>query len=179
MRRGLAPSGEPKGAMLNSEWYFNWRSKEPNHRPPVNYDWMVELLMHCLMLDNEMLRHMSGAILSEAYGTALIMVRSQFLIEMPDWMPEQYQHPGHSFGTWMYRMRFMAPALVAALGSDPENTIRTRCQNNGIPAHFKEIPVTNYATHTEESSGSEERVNSPVVTFRRILPNPPTAPGTL
>ena len=34
-------------------------------------------------------------------------------------------------------MMFMAPALVAALGSDPENTIRTRCQTNGIPAHLK------------------------------------------
>ena len=37
----------------------------------------------------------------------------------------------------MDRMRFMAPALVAALGSDPENTIRTRCQTNGIPAHLR------------------------------------------
>ena len=37
----------------------------------------------------------------------------------------------------MDRMRFMAPALVAALGSDPENTIRIRCQTNGIPAHLK------------------------------------------
>ena len=44
---------------------------------------MVELLMHTLMLDNEMLRHMSGAILSEIYGAALIMMRSQLLIEMP------------------------------------------------------------------------------------------------
>ena len=98
---------------------------------------MVELLIHALMLDNEMLRHMGGAILSEIYGAALIMMCSQLLIEMPDWMPEQYHHPGHTFETGMDRMRFMAPALVAALGSDPENTIRTRCQTNGIPAHLR------------------------------------------
>ena len=123
--------------MLNGELYFNWRSQGPNHRPPVNFDWMMELLVHTLMLDNEMLRHMSGAILSELYSATLIMMRSQQLIVMPDWMPEQYQHPGHNFETGMDRMRFMAPALVAALGSDPENTIRVRCQTNGIPAHLR------------------------------------------
>ena len=37
-RRGLTPAGEPKGAMLNSEMYLNWRSPGPNHRPPVKYD---------------------------------------------------------------------------------------------------------------------------------------------
>jgi hypothetical protein len=62
-RRGLAPAGEPRGAMLNGELYFNWRSQGPNHRPPVNFDWMMELLMHTLMLDNEMLRQC----LSEAH----------------------------------------------------------------------------------------------------------------
>ena len=77
-RRGLAPAGEPKGAMLNCQLYFNWRSQGPNHRPPVNDDWMVELL---LKLYNEMLRHMGGAILSEVYGSALIMMRSQRLID--------------------------------------------------------------------------------------------------
>ena len=74
-----------------------------------------------------MLRHMSGAILSEIYGAALIMMRNQQHIVMPDWMPGQYQHTGHNFETGMDWMRFMAPALVAALGSDPENTIRVRC----------------------------------------------------
>ena len=92
---------------------------------------------HTLMLDNKMLRHMGGAILSKIYSAALIMMCSQLLIEMPDWMPEQYHHPGHSFETGMDRMRFMAPLLVAALGCDPENTIRTRCQTNGIPAHLR------------------------------------------
>ena len=88
-RRGLAPAGEPKGAMLISLLYFNWRSQGPKHRPPVNYDWMVELLLNCLKLDSEMLKHMGGAILSEVYGAALIMMRSQGLIDMPDWIPSQ------------------------------------------------------------------------------------------
>ena len=65
------------------------------------------------------------------------MMRSQGLIDMPDWMPEQYQHPGHNFETWMDRLRFVAPALASAYGSDPEHTIRTRCQTNGIPAHLR------------------------------------------
>ena len=76
--------------MLNSLLYFKWRSQGPNHRPPVNYDWMVELLLECLKLDNEMLKLMGGAILSEVYGAALIMMQSQGLIDMPDWMPAQY-----------------------------------------------------------------------------------------
>ena len=84
-----------------------------------------------------MLRHMSGAILSEVYSAALIMMRSPLLIDMPDLMPEQYQHPGHNFETGMGRLRFVAPALVAALVSDPGYTIRTRCQTNGIPAHLR------------------------------------------
>ena len=56
--------------MLNKGLYFNWRSQGKDHRPPVNYDWMVELLLNCLKLDNEMLKHMGGAILSKVYGAA-------------------------------------------------------------------------------------------------------------
>jgi hypothetical protein len=54
-RRGLAPASEPRGAILIEDFYFNWRSKGPNHWPPVTYDWMVELLMHTLMLENNSL----------------------------------------------------------------------------------------------------------------------------
>ena len=60
---------------------------------------MMELLRNTLMLDEEMLRHMGGAILSEIYGAALIMMQAQQLIVMPDWMPPQYRHPGHTFET--------------------------------------------------------------------------------
>ena len=79
--------------------YFNWRCQGKDHRPPVNYDWMVELLLECLKLDNEMLKLIQGAILSEVYGAAFIMMQSQGLIDIPDWMLAQYQHPGHNFET--------------------------------------------------------------------------------
>ena len=118
--------------MINGELYFKWRSQGPNHRPHVNYDWMIELLLHTMMLDNEMLRHMSGAILSKIYGAALIMMHAQLLIVMPDWMPFQYQHAGHNFETGMDGMRFMAPALVAALGSDPEKEKECRGTCAGV-----------------------------------------------
>ena len=54
---------------------------------------------------------MGGAIHSKIFGAALIMMECLMLVEMPDWMPIQKN-----------RLRYMAPALVAALGSDPENT---------------------------------------------------------
>ena len=76
IRRGLAPAGEPSGAMLDKRLYFNWRGQGKEHRPPVNYDWAVELLLGCLKLDNEMLKLMGGAILSEVYRAALIMMQS-------------------------------------------------------------------------------------------------------
>ena len=63
--------------------------------------------MHTLMLDNEMLRRMMGAILSEIYGAALIMMQAQQLIVMPHWMPSQYRYAGHNFAH-MHRMRYMA-----------------------------------------------------------------------
>ena len=75
--RGLAPAGEPKGAMLNKGLHFNWCCQGKDHRPPVNYECMVELLLECLKLDNEMLKHMGGAILSEVYGAALILMRKE------------------------------------------------------------------------------------------------------
>jgi hypothetical protein len=76
---------------------------------------------------------------SEIYSANLIMMQSQQLIVMLDWMSKQYQHPVHNFETGMNRMRFMAPALIAALGSDPENTIRVSCQTNSIPAHLRAL----------------------------------------
>jgi hypothetical protein len=64
------------------------------------------------------------------------------LVEMPDWMPIQYRNPLHNFESRMNRMRYMAPALVALLGSDPENTFRIRCQSNGIPAVLRKEGTT-------------------------------------
>jgi hypothetical protein len=61
---------------------------------------------------------------------------------MPDWMPIQYWNPLHIFESGMNCLRNMAPALVAALGSDPENTIRIRCQSNGIPANLRREGTT-------------------------------------
>ena len=103
--------------MLDKRLYFNWRGQGKEHRPPVNYDWAVELLLGCLQLDNEMLKLMGGAILSEFYGAALIMMRSQGIIVKPDWMPAQYQHPGHDFETGMDRLRLVAPALASGHSS--------------------------------------------------------------
>jgi hypothetical protein len=65
---------------------------------------------------------MGGAIHSEIFGAALIMMECLMLVEMPDWMPIQYRNPLHNFESGKNRLRYMAPALVAALGSDPENT---------------------------------------------------------
>ena len=47
-------------------------------------DYCVELLYSCLRLDNELLKLMSGAILSEVYGAFLIRMASQCIITMPD-----------------------------------------------------------------------------------------------
>ena len=79
---------------------------------------------------------MGGAILSEAYRAFLIMMASQGIIIMPEWMPPQYRNPRHSFETGMNRLRYCAPALVSELGSDPEHTIASRCLNN-IPEHLR------------------------------------------
>jgi hypothetical protein len=49
----------------------------------------------------------------------------------------------------MNRLQYMAPALVAALWSDPENNIRVRCQNKGIPANLR--------TEASYSQGEEQR----------------------
>jgi hypothetical protein len=53
-------------------------------------------------------------------------------------MPIQYRNPSHNFETGMNRLRYMAPAW----GSDPENTIRIRCQANGIPANLRREVTT-------------------------------------
>ena len=108
--RGLAPAGEPTGAMLDKSLYFNWRGQGKEHRAPVNMDWFVELLLGCLKLDNELF--------SEAYGAFLSMMQIQ------------------GFETGMERLRYCMPALASELGSDPEHTIATRCLNN-IPDHLK------------------------------------------
>ena len=36
--RGLAPAGEPMGAVLDSSLYFNWRGQGRCHRGPVEMD---------------------------------------------------------------------------------------------------------------------------------------------
>jgi hypothetical protein len=57
---------------------------------------------------------MGGAIRSEIFGAALIMMESLMLVDMPDWMPIEYMNPLHNFESGMNRLRYMAPALVAA-----------------------------------------------------------------
>jgi hypothetical protein len=123
--------------MANVEMYFNWGGSAAAHRPPINTEWVMDLLMNTLELDENMLHDMGGAIGSEIFGAALIMMQSLMLVEMPDWMPLHYRNPLHNFESGMARLRYMAPALVAALGSDPENTIRIRCKANGIPASLR------------------------------------------
>ena len=57
--RGLAPAGEPTGAMLDKSLYFNWRGQGKLHRAPVDMDYCVELLDSCLRLGNDLLQLMS------------------------------------------------------------------------------------------------------------------------
>ena len=97
---------------------------------------------------------MGGAIHSEIFGAALIMMECLMLVEMPDWMPIQYRNPLHNFESVMNRLRYMAPALVATLGSDPENTIRIRCQSNGIPANLRREGTT--SQRAEQLPGRRE-----------------------
>ena len=84
-------------------------------------DYCVQLLYSCLRLDNELLKLMSGAILSEVYGAFLIVMASQGIVSIPNLLPAQYRDPRHRFETGMDRLRFCAPALVSELGSDPEH----------------------------------------------------------
>jgi hypothetical protein len=93
-RRGLAPAAPPRGIMANMEMYFNWRGFNwrglgAAHRPPINTEWVIDLLRNTLELDEDMLNDMGGAIRSEIFGAALIMMQSLMLVEMPDWMPMQ------------------------------------------------------------------------------------------
>ena len=60
---------------------------------------------------------MSGAILSEVYGAFLIMMASQGIVSIPDWLLAQYRDPRNRFKKGMDRLRFCAPALVSKLGS--------------------------------------------------------------
>jgi hypothetical protein len=123
--------------MANIEMYFNWRGSGAAHRPTINTEWVIDLLRNTLELDEVMLNDMGGAIRSKIFGAALIMMQSLMLVEMPDWMPMQYRNPLHNFESGMAHLRYMGPALVAALGSDPENIIRIRCVANGIPASLR------------------------------------------
>jgi hypothetical protein len=79
------------------------------------------------------------------------------IIDKPDWMPAQYQHPGNNFESRMDRLRFVAPALATVFGSDPEHIIQTRCQTNGIPAHLRAKAP---AEHWDEQVASEELSNN-------------------
>ena len=96
----------------------------------MNFYWAVSSFA------NELLKLMGGVILSEAYGAFLIMMQSQGMKTMPDWMSSQYRNPSHSSETGMDRLRYCAPALASELGSDPEHSIATRCLNN-IPDHLR------------------------------------------
>jgi hypothetical protein len=49
----------------------------------------------------------------------------------------------HNFEMGMNRLWYMAPAMVAALGSNPENTIKVCCQNNSIPANLRRAEKRN------------------------------------
>ena len=80
---------------------------------------------------------MIGAIRSEIFRAALIKMEALMLVEMSNWMPLQYRNPLLNFESGMARLRFMAPALVASIGSDPENTIRIHCETNGDPASLR------------------------------------------
>ena len=89
---------------------------------------------------------------------------------MPDWMPIQYRHPSHNFEMGMNRLRYMAPALVAALGSNPENTVRVRCRNNGIPA--------NLMREENSSQGAEQRNRRSEPDLRNKLKEKSEGPST-
>ena len=67
-----------------------------------------------------MLKKMGSAILSEIFDAAKIKIGALQLVEMPDFF--KYRHPNYNFEMGMNRLRYMAPALVAALQSDPKNT---------------------------------------------------------
>jgi hypothetical protein len=86
-------------------------------------------------------------------------------------MPPQYRHPGHTFETGMNRLPYMAPAVVPALGSDPENTIRVRCQNNGIPANLR--------TEASSNQGEEQRNRHIEPDLNNKLMEKSDAPSTL
>ena len=64
-------------------------------------DYWVEFLYICLRLDNDLHKLILVAILSEAYGAFLILMASQSIVTMPDWLPAQYRNPTHSFETGM------------------------------------------------------------------------------
>jgi hypothetical protein len=66
-RRGLAPAAPPRGIMGNMEMYFNWRGSGAAHHPPINTQWVIDLLRNTLELDEDMLNDMGGAIRSEIF----------------------------------------------------------------------------------------------------------------
>jgi hypothetical protein len=76
-RRGLAPAAPPRGSMLNGEFYFNWRGLGAYHPPPINTEWLDDLLRDTLDFDEVMLNN------NKIFGTALIMMESLLLMEMP------------------------------------------------------------------------------------------------
>jgi hypothetical protein len=73
-------------------------------------------------------------------------------------MPVQYRNPSHKFETGMNCLRYMAPALVAALGSDPENTIRIHCQTNGIPANLRREENSSQKAEHSRCQGAESQI---------------------
>ena len=56
--------------------FFYWRGSGASHRPPIATEWVMDLLRNTLELDKEMLQDMGGAIRSEIFCAALIMMQA-------------------------------------------------------------------------------------------------------
>jgi hypothetical protein len=54
--------------------YFNWQGQGAVHHPPINTEWVNDLLRNTLEFDEDMPSDMGGAIRSEIFGAALIMM---------------------------------------------------------------------------------------------------------
>jgi hypothetical protein len=62
--RGLASAAPPRGSNLDGEWYFIWRGQGADQRPPINNEWLDDLLRNTLEFVEVMLNNMGRPILS-------------------------------------------------------------------------------------------------------------------
>ena len=83
--------------MADLEMFFNWRGSGASHCPPIATEWVMDLLRNTLELDEEMLQDMGGAIRSEIFCAALLVMQALRIVEMPDWLPSQYRNPRHNW----------------------------------------------------------------------------------